>query len=64
MFCHFGPFLPFDLPNNPKNQKFAKVEKKKKKKKKKNKKKKKKTRRDIIILHLCTTNDDHMIYGS
>ena len=24
----------------------------------------KKTPGDIIILHLCTTNDDYMIYGS
>ena len=24
-FCHFGPFLPFDLPNNPKNQNFEKI---------------------------------------
>ena len=28
------------------------------------KKKKKKTLGDIIILHLYTTNDDHMIYGT
>ena len=27
-------------------------------------KKKKKTLGDIIILHLCITNDDHMMYGS
>ena len=27
-------------------------------------KKKKKTLGDIIILHLYTTNDDHMIYGT
>ena len=26
-FCHFGPFLPFDTPNNPKNQNFEKIEK-------------------------------------
>ena len=28
------------------------------------KKKKKKKAGDVIILHLCTTYDDHMIYGS
>ena len=22
VFCHFGPFLPFEPPNNPKNQNF------------------------------------------
>ena len=33
-------FLPFYLPNNPKNQK------------------------DIIILHMFTINDKHMMYGS
>ena len=27
-------------------------------------KKGKKTIRDIIILHMCTTNDNHMMYGS
>ena len=45
-FCHF---LPFDPPNNPKNQNFEKI---------------KKMPGDIIILHLCTTNDDHMMYVS
>ena len=48
-FYHFGPFLPFDPPNNPKNQNFEKM---------------RKTPGDIIILHLCTTNDHHMMYGS
>ena len=42
-------FLPFDPPVNPKNQNFEKI---------------KKTIGDIIILHFCTTNDDHMMYGS
>ena len=50
VFCHFGPFLPFDPPNNPKNQDFEKI--------------KKKTPGDIIILHLHTRNNDHMTYGS
>ena len=40
--------LPFDPTNNPKNQNFEKI---------------KKTPGDII-LHLCTTNHDHMMYGS
>ena len=60
MFCNSGPFfallpqywpqklkfektLPFDPPNNLKNQHFVE---------------------DIIILPLCTTNDDHMMYSS
>ena len=47
--CHFGPILPFDPPNNPKNQNFEKI---------------KKGPGDIIILHLSTTNDNHMMYGS
>ena len=38
-FCHF---LPFDPPNNPKNQNFEEI---------------KQIAGDIIILHLCTTND-------
>ena len=50
----FGHFLPFDPHNNPKNQNFEKIKKagffKKKKK--------------DIILHLCTINDNHTIYGS
>ena len=66
IFCHFGPFfallpqhwpwklkfektLPFDPPNNPKNQNFGKM---------------KKMLEDIIILHLCITNDNHMMYSS
>ena len=49
IFCHFGPFLPFEPPNNPKNQYFENI---------------KQTSGDIIILHLCTTNDNHMLYGS
>ena len=42
-------YSSFDPPNNPKNQKFEKI---------------KKMPGDIIILHLCATNYDHMIYGS
>ena len=51
-FVILGHFLPFDPHNNPENQNFEKNEKLKK------------LARDIIILHLCTTNDDHMMYGS
>ena len=46
-FSHFGNFLPFYAPNNPKNQNFEKM---------------KKTPGDITILHMCTINDNHMMY--
>ena len=36
-------------PKNPENQNFEKI---------------KKTPGDIIILHKCTINDNHMMYGS
>ena len=39
-------FLPFDRPNNPKNQNFGKMSK---------------PLRDVIILQLRTTNDDQMM---
>ena len=48
VFYHFGRCLPFDPP---KNQKIKIL-------------KKKKNPGDIIILHLCTTKDDHKMYGS
>ena len=49
-FLSFGTsFYPFSPPNNQENQNFEKM---------------KKTTRDITILHLYTTNDDHMLYGS
>ena len=48
-FVILGHFLPFDPPNNLKNQNFEKM---------------KKPYEDIIILHLHATNDDHMMYGS
>ena len=41
---HFGHFLPFYLPNDPKNQHFEKM---------------KKRPGDINILHMCTKNYDH-----
>ena len=49
LFVIFGHFLPFYPLNNPKNQNFEKM---------------KKTPGDIIILHMCTINDNHMMYGS
>ena len=48
-FVILGHFLPFDPPNNPENQNFVKM---------------KKLLGDIITSHLCTTNDNHMMYGS
>ena len=51
IFCHFAPFfapLP-QKPNNPKNQHLKKM---------------KKRPGDITILHLCTINNDHTVYGS
>ena len=48
-FCHFGPFLPFYPHNNPKKSKFWKTLKKS---------------GDIIILHKCHKNHDHMLYCS
>ena len=48
-FCHFAPFFALLSPNDPKKQNFKKM---------------KKTPGDIILLHMCTINEDHMIYGS
>ena len=48
IFVTLGHFLPFDPPNNLKSQSFEKILKRPE---------------DIIILHLHTTNDDHMMYG-
>ena len=50
IFVILERFLPFYPPNNPKNQNFEK--------------KTKKFPEDIIILHRCTINDNHMMYGS
>ena len=47
--CHFGPFFVLLPPNNPKNQNFEKM---------------KKLPGDITILHICTINDNHMLYSS
>ena len=52
IFCSFTPYLPLPPPippNNLKNQNFEKL---------------KKTPQDIIILHMCTKNHDHMLYCS
>ena len=48
-FVTLGHFLLFNLPNKLKNQNFEKM---------------KKNHENIIILHLYTTNDDHMMYSS
>ena len=44
-----GHLLPFDPSNHPKNQHFEKL---------------KKLTADIIILHLCNTNNNHIMFGS
>ena len=48
-FVILGHFLPFYPPNNTKNQNFEKT---------------KKALGDIIILHMCTINDNRMMYSS
>ena len=48
-FCHLRPFFALFPPNYLKNKNFEKL---------------KKMTRDIIILQMCTTNDNHIIYGS
>ena len=48
-FVIFDCFLPFHPSNKLKNQNFEKL---------------KKIPGDIIILHMCTINDNHMMYGS
>ena len=47
IFVILGHFFPFPHPDNPENQNF----------------KLKKTPPDIIILHICTINDYHLMYG-
>ena len=49
IFCHFWLFFALTTRNNPKNQNFEKL---------------KEMPRDIIILHMCTINDNHMMYSS
>ena len=48
-FFILGYFLPLYLPNNPENQNFEKM---------------KKTPEDIIILHMSTLNQNHVMYDS
>ena len=48
-FCHCGPFFAPLPPLQPKKSKFWKM---------------KKIPGDIIILHQCTINDNHVMYGS
>ena len=49
IFCHFEPFFALSPPNNPENQNFEEM---------------KQIPGDIIILHLCTINETHMMYAS
>ena len=50
IFFHFGAFFALlPPPNNPKNLNFEKM---------------KQTLGDIIILHKCTINDNHIMYDS
>ena len=49
MFLSFLTVFCLLPPNNPKNQNFEKM---------------KKSPGDIIILHKCTINDNHTMYGS
>ena len=50
-FCHFGSFFALWPSQQPKKSKILK-------------KLKKKRPRDIIMLHLCIINDNHIMYGS
>ena len=50
-----GTFLPFYPPTNAKNQNFKKIKKTNKQKR---------NAADIIILYMCTKNQNHMMYGS
>ena len=50
IFCHLGQFFALLPPlNNLENQNFEKI---------------KKMPGDIIILHMCAINENHMMYGS
>ena len=49
VFVILSQFLPFYCTNNLQNQNFEKI---------------KKTPGDIVILHMSTINNNHMIYGS
>ena len=49
IFCHFGPFFALLSHYGPQRLKFEKSQK---------------NPGDIILLHMCTINEDHMMYGS
>ena len=49
IFHHFGSFFALLPHNDPENETFEKI---------------KKLLADIIILHMCTINDNHIMYGS
>ena len=49
IFCHLDHFFPFYPLSNLKNQNFEKMQK---------------MPWEIIILHICNINDNHMVYGS
>ena len=49
IFCYFGNFFALLTPKNPKNQNFEIMEK---------------VPGYIIILHMCTINDNYIMYGS
>ena len=49
IFCHFGQFFPFYPLNDLKNPNLEKM---------------KQLPGDIIILHMCSINDNHMMYRS
>ena len=48
-FVILGHFLPYYFSNDQENQNFQK---------------RKKLPGDVILLHMCAINDDHMMYGS
>ena len=49
IFCPFDPPPPTPTPEKPGNQNFDKM---------------KPTARDIIILYMCTINENHVMYVS
>ena len=66
IFCHFEPFFTLLPPKQPKKSKFQKNEKNARRYHHSTQvyQKMKKTSGDIIILHKCTKNYDHMLYCS
>ena len=49
ILCHLWLFFPFYPPNNSENENFGKI---------------KTMPGDIIILHMCTINENHMMHDS